>query len=211
MIVSLDTQRGQQKIEGTVIINKHPIIFTLLILFVFSFFFFLLLGDDSNRIDAATLSAIVGILVAGIIGLKTIRNAPKRSKLITHIFLISDDSDRDPTGTPAYGLDYLLLLYSWATLFTLAASMAVTVGKLWVTIGVLHNVSEIFILVLLGNGGRITSSSFLGWILIYAVSVVVFCNLANLPGDALFFKFQGLIAHFVMFYFNIYRLICVFV
>ena len=92
------------------------------------FFFFLLLGTDPNRIDAANLSAIVGILVAGIIGLKTIRNATKRSKLITHIFLVSDDSDRDPTGTPAYGLDYLLLLYSWATLFTLIAFMAINVG-----------------------------------------------------------------------------------
>ena len=88
-----------------VIINKHPVIFTWLILFVFSFF--LLLGADPNRIDAANLSAIVGILVAGIIGLKTIRNATKRSKLITHIFLVSGDSDRDPTGTPAYGLELL--------------------------------------------------------------------------------------------------------
>src|SRR5581483_6391974 len=59
-----------------------------------------LLGFDPNRIDGMNFAANVVMLIAGIIGLKTIRNPPTKPKLITYFFPVPDDSDRDPTGVP---------------------------------------------------------------------------------------------------------------
>jgi len=155
-------------------------------------------GFDPNRLDGMSIAANALMLVAGIIGLKSIRNPPAKSRLITHFFTVSDDSDRDPTGEPAFGFNCLLVLYIWVTLIALVASIFINVGKLWVVLGVFHNSSEILILVLLGSGGKITNSSFLAWMLFYVLSAVTPCIFADFPADAFFFKFQGLCMDFAL-------------
>jgi len=138
------------------------------------------------------------MVIAGIIGLKTVRNPPTKPKLVTHFYTVSDDSDRDPTGVPTLGFNTLLIFYNWITALTILASLVFDLGKLWSVIGVLHNTAEIIILVLLGNGGRIRNSNFFAWILTYILSVVSICIFADWPVDAAFFKFQGLCMDFAL-------------
>ena len=92
----------------------------------------------------------------------------------------------------------MILFYNVITMITLIVSFMVNVGKLWVGVGVLHNSAEILILVALGNGGRITSNSFYGWMLFYVLTVISVCTFVDWPNDALFFKFQGLNCSFFL-------------
>jgi hypothetical protein len=153
-----------------------------------------LLGFDPNRDDAVGFLSTTLMIISGIIGLKAIRNPPTNPKLTTHFFTTSDDSDSIPTGVPTLGFNSLLILYNWVTALTVLASTIFDLGKVWVVIGVLHNTSEVIILVLLGNGGKIRNSNFLGWVLFYILFVVSTCIFLDFPGDAGFFKFQGRVA-----------------
>jgi hypothetical protein len=64
-------------------------------------------------------------------------------------------------------------------------------GKLWSTFGVFHNLWEVCILLLLYQGGKITSSFFFVFVAFYVFIV----NLLNIvlpwPLDAIWFKAQG--------------------
>src|SRR2546423_4148234 len=126
----------------------------------------LLLDFDPDRDDAMGFLSFTLMVLGGIIGLKTVRNPPTKPKLITYFYTVSDDSDRDPTGVPTLGFNTLLIFYNWMTALTVLASLVLDVGKVFSVIGILHNTSEVIILVLLGSGGKIRNSNFFAWILI---------------------------------------------
>src|SRR5437763_955627 len=123
------------------------------------------------------------MVLAGIIGLKTVRNPPTKPKLITYFYTVSDDSDRNPTGVSTLGFNTLLVYYNFFTALAKLATIVFDIGELWVVIGVFHNTAEVIILVLLGNGGRISNSNFFAWILIYILSVASICIFADFPAD----------------------------
>jgi len=84
----------------------------------------------------------------------------------------------------------------------------IDVGKIWSTIGVLHNANEIIILVALHQGGRITSNSFIAWLTFYVLFAGALSIFLEWPFDALWFKVQGLcsdyalVIQFTRIYFN---------
>jgi len=148
-------------------------------------------NPDQN--DAANTLTVVLLVITGAIGLKIVNNPPTNPKLITRFYTITDDSDANVTGIPTIGFNRLLVVYVWTTFATVFFAILVDVGKLFSVVGVLHNATEIAILTLIGNGGRIKGGSLFAWITFYILSASAGVIFLEFPKDAALFKFQGLI------------------
>ncbi len=112
-----------------------------------------MLGFNPEQNDAVNILSVVLIAISGTIGLKIVNNPPTKPNLITHIFIITDNSDADVTGIPAIGFNRLLVLYVWATFATVFFAILVDVRKLFNGVGVFHNSVELAILVFIGSEG----------------------------------------------------------
>lgn len=150
-------------------------------------------GYNYDQNDAVNTLTVVLLAITGTIGLKIVNNPPTNQKLITRFYTITDDSDADINGIPTIGFNRLLVLYVWTTFATVLFAIFVDVGKLFSAIGILHNATEMAILTLIGNGGRIKGGSLFAWLLFYILSASAAVILLDFPKDAALFKFQGLI------------------
>lgn len=146
-------------------------------------------GYDGNMLDAATLFNIITMLLSSYYALKWAYNPPTNPQLITRFY---SAGDRDATSSPTIDFDRVLAIYIVTTLLAGAALYFVGAGKIWVAIGVFHNASEFIILVMLGSGGRIKSSTFWPILVFYIFLISITCILFKFPYDALWFKGQGL-------------------
>ncbi|CAG8546619.1 13828_t:CDS:2, partial [Dentiscutata heterogama] len=73
-------------------------------------------------------------------------------------------------------------------------------GKIWTPIGVVHNYAEVFMLLLLHQGGNLASSNnVIFYSLLYILVVEGTTILLGWPYDAFFFKFQGLAIDWALF------------
>ncbi|CAG8758774.1 20493_t:CDS:2, partial [Gigaspora rosea] len=148
-------------------------------------------GYDDNMLDAATLFNIITMLLSSYYALKWAYNPPTNPKLITRFY---SAGDRDATSSPTIDFDRALAIYIVTTLLAGAALFFVGAGKIWVAVGIFHNASEFIILIMLGSGGKIKSSSSTFWPILgfYIFIISITCTLFKFPYDALWFKGQGL-------------------
>ncbi|CAG8644817.1 4344_t:CDS:1 [Funneliformis mosseae] len=150
-------------------------------------------GYDGQVQDATILFSAIIMTITGFFMYKwTMFNTQKDKKLLTYFV------DREANKTSTLGFDRLLAAYSLVTALAGFSYYLVDVGKLWVIVGVFHNVLEVCILVTLHQGGRITSNSFIVWITLYVLLVVGLSIYLEWPFDALWFKVQGLCSDYAL-------------
>ncbi|RIB14075.1 hypothetical protein C2G38_2144238 [Gigaspora rosea] len=146
-------------------------------------------GSDDNMLDAATLFNIITMIIASYYALKWAYNPPTNPKLITHFYSADDN---DVASSPTIDFNRVLAIYIVTTLLAGAVLFFVGAGKIWVAVGVFHNASEFIILIMLGSGGKIKSSTFWPILGFYIFIISITCILFKFPYDALWFKGQGL-------------------
>ncbi|CAG8498737.1 1301_t:CDS:2 [Diversispora eburnea] len=109
---------------------------------------------------------------------------------------------------PTFEFNKTLGFYCLVTAFTNLISFWLDIGKIWAAFGLMHNALEILILVNMHYGGRIKSSTFIGFFLLYISITAGMSLFATWPYDALWFKMQGLcldwalVIQFTRTYFN---------
>ncbi|CAG8760112.1 38682_t:CDS:2 [Gigaspora margarita] len=159
-------------------------------------------GRNDNKSDSALFFTTLLMAITCYLGARWTAHPPTTRKLQT--YFISDDS----APVSAYYFNRHLVIYNFITTFTMFAVIILDLGKLWATIGILHNTIEFAILVLIGSGGRLKNISFYGVLLSYAFFVYCGVLLIDWPYDAVWFKIQGLcfdyalMIIFIRIYFN---------
>ncbi|KAG9300631.1 hypothetical protein G9A89_023429 [Geosiphon pyriformis] len=95
------------------------------------------------------------------------------------------------SSTPATMFNKLLAIYCFISYYSTLLSFFIDISKLWSGSGTGHNTAEVMILMLLADGGTITSNTF--WLITFSYSFITatLCAILPWPKDALFFKFQG--------------------
>ncbi|CAG8765319.1 12371_t:CDS:2, partial [Gigaspora rosea] len=107
-------------------------------------------------------------------------------------WLPKQEDDNDVASSPTIDFNRVLAIYIVTTLLAGAVLFFVGAGKIWVAVGVFHNASEFIILIMLGSGGKIKSSTFWPILGFYIFIISITCILFKFPYDALWFKGQGL-------------------
>ncbi|KAF0510997.1 patatin-domain-containing protein [Gigaspora margarita] len=159
-------------------------------------------GRNDNKSDSALFFTTLLMAITCYLGARWTAHPPTTRKLQT--YFVSDDS----APVSAYYFNRHLVIYNFITTFTIFAVIILDLGKLWATIGILHNTIEFAILVLIGSGGRLKNISFYGVLLSYAFFVYCGVLLIDWPYDAVWFKIQGLcfdyalMIIFIRIYFN---------
>lgn len=92
---------------------------------------------------------------------------------------------------PTTEFDVALGTYTLVTALSAIAYIWLELGKLLAVIAILHNSSELVLLVIMHYGGRITSNKFHGILILYTVAMAGMSTFLNWPFDALWFKLQG--------------------
>ncbi|RHZ79172.1 hypothetical protein Glove_151g76 [Diversispora epigaea] len=141
--------------------------------------------DNDEKAFAMSLFACIMMSISGYYIIKWTRNNNNKRK--TTFFILNDDKT-----VPTFEFDVNLGFYCFVTAFASVVSLWIDLGKLWVPLGILHNALEFLILVNMHCGGRITSSVFLGILLLYVVLSTGITIFLPWPYDALWFKMQGL-------------------
>jgi hypothetical protein len=160
-------------------------------------------GSD-EQINAATIIfSVILMIIGGLFAFKWTKfDAKTNSKLLTYFV------DREANKIPTIEFDRYLASYCIVTSWTGILYYLIDVGKIWSTVGILHNVNEIVILVSLHQGGRISSNSILAWLILYVLFAGALSLYLEWPFDALWFKVQGLcsdyalVIQFTRIYFN---------
>ncbi|CAG8489137.1 12872_t:CDS:2 [Ambispora leptoticha] len=156
--------------------------------------------DQNRRYSIFTFSFVLQTFAA-VYAFKWANNTANIPKKVVSYF--SDGISKTRTTT----FNRLLAFYALFTALAALALIAFDIGKLWEAFGLWHNLWEVAILTLLNQSGEIKSVTRyvlgLGTYFLGVNSIVLFLNW---PFDAVFFKFQGLIADFalVIFYTRIY-------
>lgn len=160
-------------------------------------------GDDKEEYAATIIFSVILMIIAGFYAFKwTYFDAKTNSKLLTYFV------DRETNKVSTIEFDRYLASYCLVTSLTGILYYLVDVGKIWSTVGVLHNANEIIILVSLHQGGRITSNSFQAWLILYVLFAGALSIYLEWPFDGLWFKVQGLcsdyslVIQFTRIYFN---------
>ncbi|GES86771.1 hypothetical protein GLOIN_2v1532168 [Rhizophagus clarus] len=152
------------------------------------------LSNSDEQVNAATIiySAVL-MIIGGALAYKwTNFDTKTNSKLLTYFV------DRELNKVPTIEFDRYLASYCLITSLTGIVYYLIDVGKIWATVGVLHNANEIIIMVSLHQGGRITSNSVLAWLLFYVLFAGALSIYLEWPFDALWFKVQGLCSDFAL-------------
>jgi hypothetical protein len=108
------------------------------------------------------------------------------NKRKTTFFVLNDDKT-----VPTFGFDAILGVYCLVTALSNTMILWIGVGKVWVSFGIAHNAVELILLVTMHYGGRITSSTFLGYLSLYVLFSGGLSIFLTFPNDALWFKMQG--------------------
>ncbi|CAG8518896.1 7285_t:CDS:2 [Funneliformis mosseae] len=156
---------------------------------------------DLEIADSLVLLAIVLTSCSAYLTLKWSYKPPKNKKYVTYFY-------KDGIATPTTGFTILLSYYILITGMGEITYWTLDVGKLWSVTGVLHNVLEIAILILIHNGGKLQSNLTFAWLGGYILLVTILSMKLTWPYDGIWFKIQGLcpdyaiIIQFVRVYFS---------
>jgi hypothetical protein len=147
-------------------------------------------GYDYQKVQATVIFSAIIMTVGAYLSFKWTSDVSKEFKT----YFVDGENK-----TSTIEFDRLLGWYSAVTAITGIVNFMVDVGKLWVTVGVLHNAIEITILFTLHQGGSIKSASTPAWILSYIMLAASLSFFLDWPFDALWFKMQGLVIDYVLF------------
>ncbi|KAJ3104425.1 hypothetical protein HDU96_008933 [Phlyctochytrium bullatum] len=102
----------------------------------------------------------------------------------------AEELEQPGSTVPLRGIVNLIRNYLWATLASAIIVMFFDLGKIFSTIGAVHNACEVAICVILAkrNGFQIVQPV----IFVYLTQLWFLCNVLPWPFDALYFKWQGL-------------------
>ncbi|CAG8691302.1 3553_t:CDS:2, partial [Dentiscutata heterogama] len=143
------------------------------------------IGYSFQMSDAMTFLSFVTTGAAAYLSLKWTEKPPPNKKYVSHLI-------KNGVKVSTLAFNRVIAYYIAITFIAVAAYMILDVGKLWSATGVLHNVFEIVIMLMLHFGGKIKSHAVFAWVGAY-VSIVFSLNVwLEWPQDALWFKFQGL-------------------
>ncbi|GAA5807279.1 hypothetical protein MFLAVUS_000636 [Mucor flavus] len=93
----------------------------------------------------------------------------------------------------------LVALYLVATFFASLSFSIMSVGRIWASFGVFHNLFEIALLsIIMIRQKSVTQRGFVATCFIYILCTMFIVIIAPWPLDALFFKFQGLATDFAL-------------
>ncbi|CAB4416806.1 unnamed protein product [Rhizophagus irregularis] len=148
-------------------------------------------GFDYQKVQATIIFSAIMMTIGAHLSFKWTSKVSK--EFITYFV------DGEANRTPTIEFDRLLGWYSAITSITGIVNFMVDVGKLWVTVGVLHNAVEVTILYTLHQGGKIKSTTIPAWILSYIMLAASLSFFLDWPFDALWFKMQGLVIDYVLF------------
>jgi hypothetical protein len=122
--------------------------------------------------------------ISAYLGLRWSTTPPKYKKYISYFY-------KDGTATPTTAFILILSYYILVTGMCEIAYWIFDVGKLWSVTGLLHNVLEIVILLLLHNGGKLKSNLTFAWLGGYILLATVLSMKLSWPSDGIWFKVQG--------------------
>ncbi|CAG8578564.1 5851_t:CDS:2 [Gigaspora rosea] len=147
-------------------------------------------GYDGNKFDTALLFNQVVLIFSSYFAIKWTYNPPTKRSLITRFYSAGDSV---AMSVPTTDFNRAIAIYIVMTLLAGLTIFFAGVGKIWATVGVLHNASEFLILLILGSGGKFNLPVFWPIIAIFYISfITITCILLKFPYDALWFKSQGL-------------------
>ncbi|KAJ3109227.1 hypothetical protein HDU96_007279 [Phlyctochytrium bullatum] len=109
----------------------------------------------------------------------------------------AEELEHPGSVVPLKGIVNLIRNYLWATLASAVIVMFFDLGKIFSTIGAVHNASEVAICVILAkrNGFQVVQAV----IFVYLTQLWFLCDVLPWPFDALYFKWQGLSFDFYIF------------
>ncbi|CAB4384167.1 hypothetical protein RhiirA1_415889 [Rhizophagus irregularis] len=148
---------------------------------------------DQQTYDTSLIFLIITSILSGYYSLKwtSTRDLPK--KYVTYIY--QENGSRISATWFNKAIAYYIVFTSFAGI----ALFYLDTGKLWSTFGILHNIWEVCILLLLHQGGKITSSFFFAFIAFYVFIVTLLDIVLSWPFDAVWFKVQGLCSDYALF------------
>ncbi|CAI2184979.1 14011_t:CDS:2, partial [Funneliformis geosporum] len=146
---------------------------------------------DLEIADSIVLLAFILTSCSAYLGLKWSYKQPKYKKYVTFFY-------KDEIATPTTGFIILLSYYILITGLGEFTYWTLDVGKLWSVTGVLHNVLEIAILILLHNGGKLKSNLTFAWLGGYILLVTILSMKLKWPYDGIWFKIQGLCSDYAL-------------
>ncbi|KAG9293886.1 hypothetical protein G9A89_019224 [Geosiphon pyriformis] len=130
-------------------------------------------------------------ITLGVSGYYTLRWTSYTSK--TGSGLQNSYFSKNGVAFPTTLFNRLLAGYVSITFIASVTYILFDIGKLWAITGSLHNVFEIAIMLVLHNGGKVTShAGFFGLLAGYLILVNILSITLSWPFDGLWFKWQGL-------------------
>jgi hypothetical protein len=152
-----------------------------------------LIDFDQQSYDTSIWFLIISSALSGYYSLSWASNRDLPKKYVTYIY------QENGSRIPATWINKAIAYYIAFTSFAGMALFYLDTGKLWSTFGVLHNFWEVCILLLLYQGGKITSSFFFAFVAFYVFIVILLSTVLPWPLDAIWFKAQG--NEFLYYYF----------
>ncbi|CAG8593779.1 56_t:CDS:2 [Diversispora eburnea] len=145
-------------------------------------------GNDETFV-AITLFSTILMFLCGYFIMKWTCNVNNnyKNKRKTTFFVLNGDKT-----VPTFEFDVTLGVYCLVTACASLTVLWTEIGKVWVSIGLLHNAVEFMILVNMHYGGRITSSKFYGMLSLYVLISAGLTFFLTWPYDAAWFRMQGL-------------------
>ncbi|CAG8457024.1 13946_t:CDS:2 [Funneliformis mosseae] len=148
---------------------------------------------DQQSYDTSICFLMISLILSGYYSLQWVSHRDLPKKFITYIY------QENGSRIPAIWFNKTIAYYISFTSVSGVALFFFDSGKLWSTFGTLHNIWEVCILLLLAQGGKITSSFFYAFVAFY----IMFVNVLNIvlpwPFDAMWFKAQGICSDYALF------------
>ncbi|CAI2168969.1 16259_t:CDS:2 [Funneliformis geosporum] len=148
---------------------------------------------DQQSYDTSSFFLMISLTLSGYYSLQWVSHWDLPKKFITYFY------HENGSRIPAIWFNNSIAYYLSFTSVSGIALFILDTGKLWSTFGVLHNVWEVCILLLLAQGGKITSSLFYAFVAFYVMLVNVLNIVLPWPYDAIWFKAQGLCSDYALF------------
>ncbi|RIB12466.1 hypothetical protein C2G38_2100866, partial [Gigaspora rosea] len=126
-------------------------------------------GYDGNKFDTALLFNQVVLIFSSYFAIKWTYNPPTKRSLITRFYSAGDSV---AMSVPTTDFNRAIAIYIVMTLLAGLTIFFAGVGKIWATVGVLHNASEFLILLILGSGGKFNLPVFWPIIAIFYISFI---------------------------------------
>ncbi|CAG8519201.1 2109_t:CDS:2 [Paraglomus occultum] len=140
---------------------------------------------DQQKGDSFTLLSITLMGVFGYLCIKWTYNDNLSTKHVSYFY-------KNGVSIPTTLFNQLISMYIFMTFIAAIAYFILDVGKIWSVWGLLHNMLEIAILLVLHNNGKIKNNWFFVWMGLYVIVTAVFNIWLDWPNDGIYFKIQGL-------------------